>query len=86
MSPAPHPRPQPKPEHPAKVTAEATNNRAVNDKPTTKESGNNNIAAETFTFRELATATKNFRQESLVGEGGFGRVYKGRLEKTGQVI
>lgn len=45
----------------------------------------NNIEAETFTFRDLATATKNFRQECLIGEGGFGRVYKGKLEKTGQV-
>lgn len=45
-----------------------------------------NIAAQTFTFRELAAATKNFRPESFIGEGGFGRVYKGRLESTGQVI
>lgn len=44
-----------------------------------------NIAAQTFTFRELAAATKNFMQESFIGEGGFGRVYKGRLESTGQV-
>ncbi|KAF8408460.1 hypothetical protein HHK36_007613 [Tetracentron sinense] len=44
------------------------------------------IAAQTFTFRELAAATKNFRSESLLGEGGFGRVYKGRLESTGQVV
>ncbi|KAK2992028.1 hypothetical protein RJ640_014889 [Escallonia rubra] len=44
------------------------------------------IAAQTFTFRELAAATKNFRPESLLGEGGFGRVYKGRLESTGQVV
>ncbi|XP_021300925.1 probable serine/threonine-protein kinase PBL26 [Herrania umbratica] len=51
-----------------------------------KATGNNNIAAQTFTFRELATATKNFRQECLIGEGGFGRVYKGNLEKTGQVV
>ncbi|KAL9252083.1 putative serine/threonine-protein kinase PBL26, partial [Drosera capensis] len=43
---------------------------------------NNNIAAQTFTFRELATATKNFRQACLIGEGGFGRVYKGQLERT----
>ncbi|CAN1313639.1 Serine/threonine-protein kinase PBS1, partial [Linum perenne] len=41
---------------------------------------------QTFTFRELAVATKNFRPESFLGEGGFGRVYKGRLESTGQVI
>lgn len=45
-----------------------------------------NIAAQTFTFRELAAATKNFRPECLIGEGGFGRVYKGRLESTGQVV
>lgn len=45
-----------------------------------------NIAAQTFTFRELAAATKNFRPECLLGEGGFGRVYKGRLESTGQLV
>ncbi|CAN1805631.1 Receptor-like cytoplasmic kinase 185 [Linum perenne] len=37
------------------------------------------IAANTFTFRELAIATNNFRKECLLGEGGFGRVYKGYL-------
>lgn len=49
-----------------------------------KEGSAGNIAAQTFTFRELAAATKNFRQDCLLGEGGFGRVYKGRLE-NGQV-
>ncbi|KAG6398594.1 hypothetical protein SASPL_140061 [Salvia splendens] len=43
------------------------------------------IAAQTFTFRDLAAATKNFRPECLLGEGGFGRVYKGKLE-SGQVV
>lgn len=40
--------------------------------------------AKAFTYRELATATKNFRSDYLLGEGGFGRVYKGQLE-NGQV-
>ncbi|KAF3787591.1 Serine/threonine-protein kinase, partial [Nymphaea thermarum] len=48
--------------------------------------GNGNITSQTFTFRELASATKNFRSECLIGEGGFGRVYKGQLEGTGQVV
>ncbi|GJM91733.1 hypothetical protein PR202_ga08140 [Eleusine coracana subsp. coracana] len=32
-----------------------------------------------FTYGELAAATSNFRAECLLGEGGFGRVYRGRL-------
>lgn len=44
-----------------------------------------NINAQNFTFRELATATKNFRQECLLGEGGFGRVYRGTIPGSGQV-
>ncbi|KAI5554971.1 hypothetical protein BDE02_19G049700 [Populus trichocarpa] len=44
------------------------------------------IETQSFTFRELATATRNFRQECLLGEGGFGRVYRGTLASTGQVV
>ncbi|KAK2996741.1 hypothetical protein RJ639_025443 [Escallonia herrerae] len=35
-----------------------------------------------FSFSELKFATKNFRQDTTVGEGGFGKVYKGWLEKA----
>lgn len=52
----------------------------------TKNHPNNNVAAKNFTFKELAIATKNFKEECLLGEGGFGRVYKGELETTGEVI
>ncbi|XP_009617108.1 probable serine/threonine-protein kinase PBL25 [Nicotiana tomentosiformis] len=53
------------------------------DKVNPIENGNTN--AKTFTFRELASATKNFKQECLVGEGGFGRVFKGTLQ-GGEVV
>jgi len=36
-----------------------------------------------FTFNELRTATRNFRPDSVLGEGGFGSVFKGWIdEKT----
>lgn len=48
--------------------------------------GKNNISADIFTFHELSDATQNFNPEALVGEGGFGRVYKGYLETKNLVI
>ncbi|KAM5569466.1 hypothetical protein ABKV19_016803, partial [Rosa sericea] len=47
-----------------------------------KGSSSDHIAAHTFTFRELAAATKNFRADCFVGEGGFGQVYRGHLESS----
>lgn len=44
-----------------------------------KDLPDSQIPSQTFTFRELAAATNNFRPESFLGEGGFGRVYRGRL-------
>ncbi|THU66641.1 hypothetical protein C4D60_Mb05t16290 [Musa balbisiana] len=41
--------------------------------------------ARSFAFRDLAIATQNFKEANLIGEGGFGRVYKGRLD-SGQVV
>ncbi|WOL03415.1 serine/threonine-protein kinase PBS1-like [Canna indica] len=46
--------------------------------------GKNSIRC--FTFAELTAATNNFKAECLVGEGGFGRVYKGHLAGTNQDI
>ncbi|KAH0436465.1 hypothetical protein IEQ34_026401 [Dendrobium chrysotoxum] len=34
-----------------------------------------------FTFNELRNATRNFRLDSLLGEGGFGYVYKGWIDE-----
>jgi len=46
-------------------------------------SGKGSTAAASFGFRELAAATRGFKEVNLIGEGGFGRVYKGRLS-TGE--
>ncbi|KAG2297919.1 hypothetical protein Bca4012_009104 [Brassica carinata] len=35
-----------------------------------------------FSFNELKNATKNFRPDSLLGEGGFGCVFKGWIDET----
>ncbi|CAJ2656899.1 serine/threonine-protein kinase PBL34-like isoform X2 [Trifolium pratense] len=36
-----------------------------------------------FSFNDLKLATRNFRPESLLGEGGFGCVFKGWIEENG---
>ena len=40
--------------------------------------GNVNI----FTYNELRAATKNFRPDQILGEGGFGVVYKGLIDEN----
>nr|XP_004246710.1 probable serine/threonine-protein kinase PBL7 [Solanum lycopersicum] len=47
-----------------------------------KDGESGQIGAKIFKFRELAVATRNFRGDCLLGEGGFGRVYKGRLDSN----
>ncbi|OEL34116.1 putative serine/threonine-protein kinase Cx32, chloroplastic [Dichanthelium oligosanthes] len=34
-----------------------------------------------FTFAELRAATRNFKPDTVLGEGGFGRVYKGWVDE-----
>ncbi|XP_057513197.1 probable serine/threonine-protein kinase PBL23 [Actinidia eriantha] len=48
--------------------------------------GNVKVAAEVFTFRQLAAVTDNFNPDLLLGEGGFGRVYKGHIMSTNQAV
>lgn len=36
-----------------------------------------------FSFQELKAATGNFRPDSILGEGGFGFVFKGWIEENG---
>ncbi|KAK7401091.1 hypothetical protein VNO78_12405 [Psophocarpus tetragonolobus] len=37
---------------------------------------------KSFSLNDLKEATKNFRRENLIGEGGFGRVFKGWIDEN----
>lgn len=41
--------------------------------------------AQRFKFDQLIAATEDFKEDYFLGEGGFGKVYKGHLEDTGEV-
>lgn len=47
--------------------------------------GNEKISAKEFTFEELAAATDEFNPNFLLGEGGFGNVFKGYIDSIQKV-
>ncbi|XP_008781320.2 probable serine/threonine-protein kinase PBL7 [Phoenix dactylifera] len=55
------------------------------EKKAPSPAGDKSCNARSYTLRELAAATRNFKLSNLLGEGGFGRVFKGFLE-SGQVV
>ncbi|PIM97832.1 Serine/threonine protein kinase [Handroanthus impetiginosus] len=77
---------QPKDFTPPPPAVHNNNSSAQDPHDENNEPENETTAVKSFTFRELATATKNFRQECLLGEGGFGRVFKGTLAPSGQIV
>ncbi|XP_062180622.1 serine/threonine-protein kinase PBL34-like [Phragmites australis] len=62
-----------------------TTNNAENASPSSIVADGVKVAFQLrkFSFHELKSATRNFRPESLLGEGGFGRVFKGWIEENG---
>ncbi|CAE5962463.1 unnamed protein product [Arabidopsis arenosa] len=51
-----------------------------------KKYGNMKNCGRIFKFKELIAATDNFSMDCMIGEGGFGRVYKGFLSSLNQVV
>ncbi|EOY33024.1 hypothetical protein SCA6_010751 [Theobroma cacao] len=72
----------------AKSPPEGSNKGFTVSKPHKPVSGNlkadtsvsNNL--KSFSFSDLKNATKNFRQDTLLGEGGFGCVFKGWIDEN----
>ena len=50
-----------------------------------EEVGTQSVTTRAFSFVQLVAATDNFKSDYFLGEGGFGKVYRGELEDTGQV-
>ncbi|KAK7300104.1 hypothetical protein RJT34_10938 [Clitoria ternatea] len=48
--------------------------------------GQGNITSQIFSYHELCAATRNFHPDNMIGEGGFGRVYKGRIKSINQDV
>ncbi|GMJ10340.1 PBS1-Like 23 [Hibiscus trionum] len=51
-----------------------------------KRGNGSNISAKIFNYHDLCTATNNFNAENQLGQGGFGRVYKGQVENPNQIV
>ncbi|KAH7570157.1 hypothetical protein JRO89_XS05G0059700 [Xanthoceras sorbifolium] len=69
----------------AVVVSSTTTSNAESNSSTSKLEEELKVASRLrkFTFNDLKLATRNFRPESLLGEGGFGCVFKGWIEENG---
>lgn len=74
-------------DHPAAavVSGSTTTSNAETSSSTSKIGNELKVASQLrkFSFSELNSATRNFRPDTVLGEGGFGRVFKGWIEEHG---
>ncbi|KAG5059378.1 hypothetical protein AAZX31_01G040600 [Glycine max] len=69
----------------APAVSSTTTSNAESNSSTSKLEEELKIASRLrkFSFNDLKSATRNFRPESFLGEGGFGCVFKGWIEENG---
>lgn len=58
----------------------SSSSASVHPSPRTEDEILQSSNLKRFCFNELKRATGNFRQRSMVGEGGFGSVFKGWID------
>lgn len=69
--------------HPSSKVHEYHDEGKLKTLPTPKSESNvlSSPYLKAFTFDDLKNATRNFSPDSLIGEGGFGHVYKGWIDE-----
>ncbi|XP_071737900.1 probable serine/threonine-protein kinase PBL5 [Rutidosis leptorrhynchoides] len=70
--------------HEANRTSCASEHNGESNFLNKQESTKNNARA--FRYAQLVAATNNFKAANFLGEGGYGKVYKGKLEDNDQVV
>lgn len=67
------------------ISGSTTTSNAESSSSASRFGGELKVASQLrkFTFSDLKSATRNFKPESLLGEGGFGCVFKGWIEENG---
>ncbi|KAI7994457.1 putative serine/threonine-protein kinase PBL3 [Camellia lanceoleosa] len=65
------------------LTVRSCNENSTESLPTPRSEGEilSSPNVKSFLFNELKNATRNFRPDSLLGEGGFGYVFKGWIDE-----
>ncbi|XP_062208233.1 receptor-like cytoplasmic kinase 176 isoform X1 [Phragmites australis] len=68
----------------AGLSASSSRVSAASVPPTPRSEGEilQSANVRSFTFNELKTSTRNFRPDSVLGEGGFGSVFKGWIDEN----
>ncbi|KAK8622889.1 hypothetical protein V6N13_117788 [Hibiscus sabdariffa] len=64
--------------------SDASRKRYIDEEIIKKGKGDTN--AKSFDYSDLCSATNNFNPDNQLGEGGFGRVYKGQVDNPNQVV
>lgn len=65
----------------------SNNNKVSSVPPTPRTEGEilQSCNLKSFSFSDLKMATRNFRPDSVLGEGGFGSVFKGWIDEQSYV-
>ncbi|KAL8029868.1 hypothetical protein ABFX02_14G250900 [Erythranthe guttata] len=76
---------EPKVSSPSSSKVPEKETKASSPKPNS-DTETDGFKAKKFALVDLVTATENFKDEHFLGEGGFGKVYKGSLQDSGEVV